>query len=295
MEVKGSEIDNFPFFGVLIKNLTLSDMNIYYGDDDKPAEVRYNHGSVLTCVKFSVLVNFLKKFQNSLIKLKLVGVIFGESFFFESIFDVLKNLRHLEVSECQISTTDLDYGYHSSLRSITITKSSSDFLKLFPKCLESFKYIDDNRNGHDTEFYWELQYFLKSARNIGQLTLVGSKTALFFTQKEFNFKLKNLDAHSLTYSTTQDVNIPRIKFLDSQKEYLRELKLTELPHDYDGGVVLKFIFEEMNLDKFDYGNTTLIVNSRKVNFIDEVIFSEIQVKAGLELMRQFPGEILFQF
>lgn len=297
VEVKGSKIADFPYLDVPIQNLTLSEMTIYYGMSERPELDNYN-GNVLTIVENSILMNFLRNFEYSIVKLKLNLVNFSSSQLFYDMMENLKALNHLEVSKSQLFITEYpNHSFLPNLKSITISVSTRDFLRLFKafKTLERIKFIDETQHGYYAEFLFELSNLLEAVPNIKHLTLEGAGTSNFFTQGCNNFKLQKLDAFLVTPSWKHDINNPRLEFLQSQREHLKELNLSTAPYDYDGGKILKFILEEMNLEKFVCGNLKLIENGNRVETIDEVSFTEVQTNYGCELMRQFPGKNLQTF
>lgn len=65
--------------------------------------------------------------------------------------------------------------------------------------------------------------------------------------------------------------------------------MKNLPADYDGDVLLKFIFEELNLESFIYHEKDLIKNGRKIQSLDEIWIRDKTIMAGMELTRQFSG------
>jgi len=67
------------------------------------------------------------------------------------------------------------------------------------------------------------------------------------------------------------------------------LTIHKLPFDFDGGKVLKYIIEEMGLQKFYYGKIPLILNGRKQD-VKEFEANEIQITSTYEMFRQFPSK-----
>jgi hypothetical protein len=81
---------------------------------------------------------------------------------------------------------------------------------------------------------------------------------------------------------------PRVDFLKSQNGSLKELRLKRLPFDCDGGDVLKYILDEMNLEVFYFDEIPLILDGKKQQ-IEEIWSSEATVKSMMEMMKQFPS------
>ena len=75
-------------------------------------------------------------------------------------------------------------------------------------------------------------------------------------------------------------------------EYIKELTIHNLPFDFYGGPVLNYIFEKMNLEKFNFGAIPLILNGEKQE-LRELEASEIQVQSTFEMFRQFPCKFFF--
>ncbi|XP_070508829.1 uncharacterized protein [Chironomus tepperi] len=110
----------------------------------------------------------------------------------------------------------------------------------------------------------------------------------FFNNDECPFKITKLDLSKLTTQWFAGLKDPRINFLKSQKGFLKELTIHELPYDFDGDNVLKYIFDEMQLDTFCYGKIPLILNGHKQD-VKEFEASEIQISSIFEMFRQFPS------
>jgi hypothetical protein len=72
----------------------------------------------------------------------------------------------------------------------------------------------------------------------------------------------------------------------TQIGFLKDLTIHKLPYDFDGGKVLKFIIEDMKLDKFHYGKIALILNGTKQEVI-EFSATETQIQAAFEMFNQF--------
>lgn len=286
VEVTCRVIANFPYHGLPIRNLTIRNMFVhtktFWGLSDK-----YN-------VKLKVLVKFLGKFATSIENLTLIRVVFKSS---EQFYELLKNLytlKVLKVFNCDLKNPGISpFLFLPNLRCISFNRSSKNFLSAFESLenLEMFTFSIKKEFFYE-DFHQPLCNLLEKVPNIQHLSLESSSCSTFFELGPFNFKLKKLDAFSLTFDWTHPQNQPRLSFFAAQKGYLKELSIWKLPYDYDGGEILRFIFEEMNLEEFVVEFTTLIRNGRKVESIDQIQFMESQIKSGLELLRQFPGNIV---
>jgi len=93
----------------------------------------------------------------------------------------------------------------------------------------------------------------RKCENLNHLVLQGAGTGSYFDNYEFPFKISKLETSMITLHWYVAIKSARVNFLDSQKKNLKELTIHELPFDFDGGEVLKYIIEEMNLETFYYG------------------------------------------
>ena len=128
----------------------------------------------------------------------------------------------------------------------------------------------------------------KNSKNLDHLVLIGAGTGSFFDCDEFPFKITKLETSMITFHWYVGIKGARVDFLRSQKGSLKELTIHELPYDFDGGKVLKYIIEEMNLNTFYYGKIALILNGQKQK-VKEFTASEIQITSAFEMIRQFPS------
>ncbi|CAG9811548.1 unnamed protein product [Chironomus riparius] len=78
----------------------------------------------------------------------------------------------------------------------------------------------------------------------------------------------------------------RTEYLKSLIGTLKHLKIQQLPYDFDGGEVLKYIIEDMKLETFYYGDIPLILNGQKQD-VKEFSASETQITSAIEMIRQF--------
>jgi hypothetical protein len=116
--------------------------------------------------------------------------------------------------------------------------------------------------------------------------LIGAGTGSFFDADEFRFKIQILDTTMITFNWYVGIKSKRVNFLESQKGSLKELTIHELPFDFDGGKVLKYIIEEMNLKTFNYGKIPLIFNGQKQD-VKEFTATHLQLTSIFEMIRQF--------
>jgi hypothetical protein len=135
---------------------------------------------------------------------------------------------------------------------------------------------------------------MKNSPNIRHLELIGEGTGSYFDCDEFPYKIESLEASMVTYHWYVGINTARISFLRAQTGYLKELTIHQLPYDFDGGRVLKYIIEEMRLDKLYYGKIPLILNGTKQQ-VKKFAANEIQVQSIYEMFRQFPSNVYVFF
>lgn len=283
-KVEGSEIDNFPYKDFPIRNMTLSKIIIRSRRHFKIDDVK--------TLKLHVLLKFLENYASIIETLNLDEVYLSTQQFYDML-KTLVNLRSFKSSFVRFELSNTKKVQNSSigsnLRYISHGDNNFQAFETF-KNLEVVKCINYTRDKYMLYSRQPtLNVLLEKVPSIQHLILEGIGTSFFFDWPPFNFKLRKLEAHSTNLEYHEETSIS--SFFQSQKGYLKDLKLKRLPLDFDGGEILKFIFEEMNLEKFVYFKTTLIENGRKVK-IDEIFFMEIQIKAGMELMRQYPGNIL---
>ncbi|CAH1735069.1 unnamed protein product [Chironomus riparius] len=128
----------------------------------------------------------------------------------------------------------------------------------------------------------------RNSKSLNHLVLIGAGTGSYFDSDEFPFKITKLETTMITFHWYIGIKSARVDFLKSQKGSLKELTIHELPYDFDGGKVLKYIIEELNLDTFYYGKIPLILNGQKQQ-VKEFTASEIQITSAFEMIQQFPS------
>jgi hypothetical protein len=185
--------------------------------------------------------------------------------FNECVLPDIKTLRTLELNKCN------DNIYKTLLNQTSFEKIA-------------VKNNDWTWNGFPHEVFNEI--VRKS--NVKEMKFEGAGTGSYFDSDEFPFKILKLDTTMITFHWYVGIKTERVSFLKSQKSYLQDLTIHQLPNDFDGGRVLKFIFDHMNLKKFHYGKTALILDGKKQQ-VKRIEFSEIQIQSCFELVRQFPS------
>lgn len=177
----------------------------------------------------------------------------------------------------------------STLKSISFNKCDGEFYKLFTNqnSVEKITIINEDQtfDGFSHEDFNEL---MKKLKNVKHLVLKGTGTVSYFDYGCYSFSIEKLETDFIACSsrTTED---HKLKFLESQKESLKELTIENLPNDFIGGKILKYIIENTNLLRFCYGKICLIDKGKKQN-VDKVSANENQISCIIELLRHYPGK-----
>jgi len=103
-----------------------------------------------------------------------------------------------------------------------------------------------------------------------------------------------IDSTSFTFRLHIEIRNEQIIMPRCQLEHIKTLTIDKLPSDFDGGKILKYIIEEMNLDKFHYGKIPLILNGQKQE-VKEFEANENQIQSTFEMFRQFSCEDYLTF
>lgn len=239
------------------------------------------------------LFKLLTEFATSVENVKFVNVNFDYACW-DSI-NQLKNIKSIGFVGCttKLKATTLNI----SLSEISFEKSD-EFMELFANqtTLEKvcIKNDDFTWNGFP---HYALTSMLSKSPNPVHLKLIGFGTGSYFDfvldSNEYNnslLKLDTLDTTTITFHWYVGLKKGRTKFLENQLPYLKTLIIHNLPFDFDGGEVLKFICEQMSqLQTFKYRDVYLIKESKKQPVVDEIEFNEIQIKSAYEIVQQFPG------
>jgi hypothetical protein len=196
-----------------------------------------------------------------------------------------KNCNTLNCGKIQINSI-----MSSNLENLAFEKCNKEYFGLF-KHLSSIVKVavynyDWTWNGFSHEDFNDLCITLPSLTTI---ELKGIGTGSYFDGDQFNYQIKKLYSTLITFNWYVGLSEahPRINFLTSMKSCLKELKIDELPYDFDGGSVLRYIIEEMNLESFYLRSSALILDSCKQS-VSNFSACEIQIKSLYEMFRQFP-------
>lgn len=238
---------------------------------------------------FRRLLEFLKNYDESVEHLCIQYAKFKNFYEFSQLCGNLKRVKSLSFQNCGIDQSGLEsLSILPTLESISFEKCNDNIYKAFIKqnSLTKIQVQNDDWtwNGFPHETFNEI---CKNCKNFDHLVLKGAGTGSYFDSDEFPFKIKKLETSMITFHWYVGIKTERVSFLRSQRGDLKELTIQQLPNDFDGGRVLKYIFAEMNLDTFYYGKIPLILNGKKQE-VEEFAATEIQIRSALELIEQFP-------
>ncbi|KAG5669017.1 hypothetical protein PVAND_016919 [Polypedilum vanderplanki] len=286
-----------------IKNVKIRNLNIFDGVTTMTKNISfyqhflqpfsYHENEILTeNSELKLILKVINFYKNSIEYFEIFN---SKLRSIENLCDILKNLKNL-INFKVINVTILTDSSPSIiifpyLKSVSFLKNHGENIEIFfeifksNKTIEKIELIDHNWTSFSVN-HDAFNSFVRSLPNFKHLVMNGTGTASYFNQNDFPFKLTSLDAYMIGFHWTE--TRPRLNFLRSQIGNLKDLKLGKLPYDFDGGEVLKFIIEEMNLEKFYYGEIPLILNGQKQE-VEEIWFNEVTVMAGMEMLRQFPS------
>jgi hypothetical protein len=119
--------------------------------------------------------------------------------------------------------------------------------------------------------------FMETLPNVKHLTLKGPNIDELLN-KNLSSKLETLNTVSLDTD---------VKFLQRQKETLRELRLEKLPSSRGSAVIVRAIFEGLHLQTFYLKNQALILYSEKQHAEDSIEFGtkDSAIESVLELLK----------
>jgi hypothetical protein len=242
-------------------------------------------------------LKFLLKFQTSVENLKIKNANFHNFRDFSKFFENLPKIKSIDSEKCSIDDfekSDILVPI-STLSSITFNKCNDKIFKTFLNQTSLTKITVINHdwtwNGFPHDVFNEI---CKNCKKLDHLVLIGAGTGSYFDCDEFPFQITILETSMITFHWYVGIKTQRISFLQSQKGCLKELTIHELPYDFDGGKVLKYIIEEMNLDKFYYGKIPLIRKGQKQE-VRAFEANEIQIQSIFEMFRQFPCEYFINY
>lgn len=259
-------LQNSNIFLLQIRNISVT-----FSDDINPKEIS----------------NLLKYYKNSLENLTLKDLKVKNFCEFSNIFVNLSSIKSLNLENCKICDYVNGFLSISTLKFVSFLNSDGKYFTIFQNCKSIEKIAI-----HCYDYTWngfshaEFNSMVKGLPNLHHLVLDGDGTSSYFDSDEYPFKIKVLETTSITFHWYVGLKTARIGFLKSQLGSLKVLTVDKLPFDFDGGKVMKFIIEQMNLEKFYYGKIPLILNGIKQEVV-EFSATETQIQAVFEMFRQF--------
>jgi len=269
--LSAGELGNIPF-----RNVSLQSFKEY--------ENLSKFSKIIKNMKKSIQILYLEDFRRNRVK----EVV--------EFFSGFSKLRVLKLKNCHFC----EEVSHQILRDlpelveVSFEKCDGNFFKIFHRQKEITKLLVRNPdwtwNGFSHEDFNDL---VKTLPKIDFIALDGSGTGSYFDCDNFPYHIRKLETSMITFHWYVGIKTARKNFLDTQKKHLKELTIHQLPFDFDGGKVIKFIVEQMELDRFYYGKIPLIYD-RQIQHVQEFMANEIQICAMYEMFRQFPC-MLFLF
>ena len=233
--------------------------------------------------------NVFKKIKNSIETLKVMNAKFKNYKEFNDIVGNISTIKSINFDKCHINCIQNEaLPILTSLKSLSFNKCNNNIYNVFVRQTSVMKFTIANEdwtwNGFPHETFNKMA---EKSTNLDEIELIGAGTGSFFDSDEFKFKIRKLITTMITFHWYVGIKTERTSFLKSQLGHLKDLTIHQLPNDFDGGRVLKFILNDMKLESFYYGKTPLILNGKKQD-VKEFEASEIQIQSAFELVRQFP-------
>lgn len=247
---------------VSIEIINLNDLKIFYKILNN--NINTLTSITLTCCRFDSSSISLS-FKNILLLIKLYKNNFPLKFNYTDDLSFslnnLQNLRDISFEYCNDYTFKL-FEFQEKIKKISVKSDISTF-KGF-----SHKYFDK----------------ILQSNKIKHVTMLGMGTGEYFTFNNLTFDIETLNTSYLTYNYNDKNN--RKKYFEVKYGYLKNLTIHHFPFDFDGGNILKYIIEEMNLISFNYRNISLIKNKIKQP-VYEFESSEHHITSIYEMCKQF--------
>ncbi|XP_070508910.1 uncharacterized protein [Chironomus tepperi] len=261
----GGELSNVPFKNIVIKSFKGTDQLRKFSKIliHQKKSIELLDIDDFTRTTISEIIDFFKGFSN-LIDLKLRNCLIYE-----------------EVHRQRLNPIP-------TLREIFFEKCDGNFFKIFHHQMSIVKVtirnLDYTWSGFAHEDFIDL---VKTLKNLEFIIFDGIGTGSFFDFHNFPFKIRKLDTCLISFHWYVGIKTARKKFLESQRGTLEELTIHNLPYDFDGGKLLKFIIEQMQLKTFYFGEIPLIIDGVK-HPVTEFWANEIQICSLFEMFRQYP-------
>lgn len=263
---------NDPLFYIPYKNIF-----VYHW---KP---RYKNHELLKSLSFH---------HNSIENIQFKSCIFEDSELLGNALHNLQNLNSIGLESCSIrknNSLKINKYIFSNLKSVSFCECDENLFDFFNN---QTSIIEVTIAAYKKSWHgFSHEAFDKLARtlpNLRTLVFKGDGTGSYFDRNSYPKNIEILIADMITFHWYIGITGARTKILDSLLTSLKELRINHLPSDFDGGRVMKYICERMNLETFYYGDIPLILNKHKQK-IKHFSAAETQIQAAFEMFRQFPG------
>lgn len=196
-------------------------------------------------------------------------------------------LSSLSLTKCELKKICNPLPLIETLNFLSLTSCEDEVYNLFQnqKKITKIEVVEEkfSWNGFPHDKFDDI---LKNS-DVNAIKFVGAGTGSYFDNEEFPYLIKKLETTMITFHWYVGIRSGRVTFLQSQP-LLEDLTISELPNDFDGGEVIKYIFKSMNLKNFYYGKTALILDGVRQQ-VKKIHFTQIKLTSAFELVRTFPS------
>lgn len=239
----------------------------------------------------TIILRRIKHFRKSITDVIFESCTFENPFDLLTIFQTLPEITSVTFKNSMIDNFELkaEIPKIATLKSVSINDSDEYIYKFFENqiSIERFAIGSFNRSLHG--FHHEIfNDMVRTLPNINHFVFTGRGTVAYFDRTDYPFQVEKLEVESITFNWYVGIKSARNNFLNSQRKKLRELKIKQLPYDFDGGKILRFIIQKMDLKNFYYGDIPLILNWKKQD-VKHISADETQILALFEMLQLFSG------
>lgn len=286
-------LNSLPNF---ILNITIDNYDMIYNSYIFNNNLPIKNISIIDDIqhpKFYNCTNLKPLFTNNIKYINFENIKFSNQNIIDELLNPCTNIEKINFVKCKFmkyeSNKIIDKKFNRLIK-ISFHECNKGFFTIWKKQsnIEELEVINYKITwvGFDHEEFIDL---LNSINHIGTLKLTGQGTSSFLDNvtDNMNFKIDNLITDNITHNWYVGLaNSPRLKFLKKLFENnIKSIKINNLPYDFDGGDVLKYILNRKDI-KFYYKNTLLISEGQKQPVID-FSCTEIQMKAMVEMFKHF--------
>lgn len=270
----------------------------------KTCEIYYKNNNIQQIQFFNIDIDFKNTndikdviklysdyFKKHVINLKIQNIVFTSDKYITDIINN-SNIKNIELINCSIVNININNKCNiESINSVLLNKCNDNIYTFFDYDMKLKKIcvinMDDTWRGFPHNIFNNILSYNKST--IEKITFRGSATGSYFDEDNFPYKISTLDTSLITFQWYVDIKHERTNFLKTQINNLKYLTIHELPFDFDGGRVFKYIIVEMKLKTFYYKDILLINNAEKQHITQTIEVTEIQIQSLFEIVRQFPS------